>query len=122
MEGYRYTHGDRPLDGYTIHYALGLGGFGEVYFAVSDAGREVALKVVQNYEEIEMRGIISCMNLKSPHLGDDFDVKQDAQKRPWVIMEYVSGPSLREVLDEAVDSSGNRAASAKTKRCTLCVN
>ena len=106
MEGYQYTHGDRPLDGYTIHYALGRGGFGEVYFAVSDAGREVALKAVQNYEEIEMRGISSCMNLKSPHLVTIFDVKQDAQNRPWVIMEYVSGPSMREVLDEAIDSSG----------------
>ena len=107
MEGYRYTHGDRPLDGYRIEYGLGRGGFGEVYFAVSDSGREVALKVVQNYEEIELRGIRHCMNLKSQHLVTIFDVKQDANDRPWVIMEYVSGPSLRELIDEATGPSNS---------------
>ena len=55
MSGFRYSSGDRPLDGYTIEHALGRGGFGEVYFAQSDAGREVALKVIQNYEDIELR-------------------------------------------------------------------
>ena len=108
MQGYRYAHGDQPLDGYTIHYALGRGGFGEVYFALSDAGREVALKAIQNYEEIELRGIGHCMNLKSPHLVSIFDVKHDGQGRPWVIMEYVSGPSLSEMLDGATDSAGKR--------------
>lgn len=98
---YRYQNGDRPLDGYTIQYALGRGGFGEVYFAVSDSGREVALKAVQNYEEVELRGISHCMNLKSPHLVMIFDVKRAADGLPWVIMEYVNGPSLRDILDEA---------------------
>lgn len=98
---YRYQNGDRPLDGYTIQYALGRGGFGEVYFAVSDSGREVALKAVQNYEEVELRGIGHCMNLKSPHLVMIFDVKRAPDGTPWVIMEYVSGPCLRDILDEA---------------------
>lgn len=98
---YRYQNGDRPLDGFTIQYALGRGGFGEVYFAVSDSGREVALKAVQNYEDVELRGIGHCMNLKSPHLVMIFDVKHAADGTPWVIMEYVSGPSLRDILDEA---------------------
>lgn len=98
---YRYQNGDRPLDGYTIQYALGRGGFGEVYFAVSDSGREVALKAVQNYEEVELRGIGHCMNLKSPHLVMIFDVKHAPDGTPFVIMEYVSGPSLRDILDES---------------------
>ena len=57
MPAFRYQHGDRPLDGYTIEHGVGRGGFGEVYYAVSDSGRQVALKAVQNYEEIELRGI-----------------------------------------------------------------
>ena len=37
-----YGSGARPLDGYTIKRGVGRGGFGEVYFAVSDGGKEVA--------------------------------------------------------------------------------
>lgn len=106
MPSYHYEQGDRPLDGYTIQYAIGRGGFGEVYFAVSDAGREVALKAVQNFEDVELRGIGHCMNLKSPHLVMIFDVKRSADGTPWVIMEYVSGPSLRELLDEEPSGLG----------------
>ena len=40
---FAYKTGTRPLDGYTIKRGVGVGGFGEVYFAVSDAGKEVAL-------------------------------------------------------------------------------
>ena len=101
MPNYRYQQGDQPLEGYTIQYALGRGGFGEVYFGVSDSGREVALKAVQNYEDVELRGISHCMNLKSPHLVTIFDVRRGQGGVPWVIMEYVSGPSLHDVLNEA---------------------
>ena len=57
MHSYQYKHGDRPLEGFTIQRAAGRGGFGEVYYAISDSGREVALKVVQGYEQIELRGV-----------------------------------------------------------------
>ena len=98
MDTYQYKYGDRPLEGYTIQRAAGRGGFGEVYYAVSDSGRQVALKAVQSYEQIELRGISQCMNLKSPHLVSIFDVKHNDQGRPFVIMEYVSGPSLSDLL------------------------
>ena len=39
---FTYSTGDQPLTGYTIRRGLGVGGFGEVYFAVSEAGKEVA--------------------------------------------------------------------------------
>jgi len=110
MQEYQYKHGDRPLDGYTIQRAAGRGGFGEVYYAVSDSGREVALKVIQNYEHIEVRGISQCMNLKSPHLVTIFDVKYNEKKKPFVIMEYVSGPSLRELLNESPGGMGPQKA------------
>lgn len=106
--GFQYRHGDRPLEGYTIQRAAGRGGFGEVYYAISDSGREVALKLVHTYEQIELRGISQCMNLKNPHLVTIFDVKYGDDGRPWVIMEFVNGPSLRELLDAA--PSGLEAA------------
>jgi hypothetical protein len=110
MRGYRYKHGDRPLPGYTIQRAAGRGGFGEVYYALSDSGREVALKVVHAYEEIELRGISQCMNLKSPHLVSIFDVRHADDGQPVVIMEYITGPSLREILDEAPSGLGTQKA------------
>ena len=54
---YSFKHGDRPIDGYTIQRAVGRGGFGEVYYAVSDGGREVALKYLHNNAQIALRGV-----------------------------------------------------------------
>jgi serine/threonine protein kinase len=110
MWSFTYKHGDRPLEGYTIQRAAGRGGFGEVYYAISDAGREVALKVILGYEQIELRGITQCMNLKSPHLVSIFDVKYNAEGKPFVIMEYVNGPNLRQLLDAAPDGLGEQKA------------
>ena len=39
---FTYPSGSRPLEGYTLKRGIGIGGFGEVYFALSDAGKEVA--------------------------------------------------------------------------------
>jgi len=110
MQDFRYKYGDRPLEGYTIQRAAGRGGFGEVYYALSDSGRQVALKTIQNYEQIELRGISQCMNLKNPHLVTIFDVKYNKQGRPFVIMEYVSGPSLRELLADSPGGLGAQKA------------
>ncbi len=110
MDTYQYKHGDRPLEGYTIQRAAGRGGFGEVYYAISDSGRQVALKAIQSYEQIELRGISQCMNLKSPHLVTVFDVKYNDQGRPFVIMEYVSGPSLSDLLRESPGGLGTQKA------------
>jgi hypothetical protein len=107
---YQYKYGDRPLEGYTIQRAAGRGGFGEVYYAISDSGRQVALKAVQNYEQIELRGISQCMNLKSPHLITIFDVKYNDKGRPFVIMEYVSGPALSDLLKESPGGLGTQKA------------
>ncbi len=110
MAGFHYQHGDRPLDGYTIEHAVGRGGFGEVYYAVSDSGREVALKAIQGYEQIEIRGVSQCMNLKSPHLVSIFDIRDANDGTPFVIMEYVSGPSLRELLNDSPAGLGTQKA------------
>jgi len=110
MEAYQYKYGDRPLEGYTIQRAAGRGGFGEVYYALSDSGRQVALKVVQSYEQIELRGITQCMNLKSPHLVTVFDVKYNEDNKPFVIMEYVSGVALSDLMKESPGGLGTQKA------------
>ncbi|MFO0837499.1 MAG: serine/threonine-protein kinase [Phycisphaerae bacterium] len=95
---YTFKHGDRPLEGVTIQRAVGRGGFGEVYYALTDSGKQIALKYLRENPEVELRGIAQVMNLKSPHLISIFDVRKNESGDPFVLMEYVSGPSLRELL------------------------
>ena len=90
----------RPLDGYTIKRAIHRGGFGEVYYALSDAGKEVALKLLNNNLDVELRGVSQCLNLKHPNLVTIFDIRQDADKDHWIVMEYVGGRGLYEVMSD----------------------
>ncbi len=53
---FTYASGARPLAGFTIKRGIGHGGFGEVYYAVSDAGKEVALKLIRRNLDVELRG------------------------------------------------------------------
>lgn len=96
----RFTHqpGAQPLAGYTIQRGIHRGGFGEVYYARSDGGKEVALKLLQREQEIELRGVRQCLNMKHPNLVNLFDVRTDEQGEQWVVMEYVNGASLEDVL------------------------
>jgi serine/threonine protein kinase len=96
---FAYASGSRPLDGYTIKRGIGAGGFGEVYFAVSDGGKEVALKRIQRNLDIELRGVTQCLNLKHQNLVALFDIRHDDHGQSWVVMEYVTGESLKDVID-----------------------
>jgi serine/threonine protein kinase len=95
---FTYSSGQRPLDGYTIKRGIGRGGFGEVYYGLSDGGKEVALKLVRGNLDIELRGMSQCLNFKHPNLVSLFDMRTDAQGDHWVVMEYVSGETLNTVL------------------------
>jgi len=100
---FMYASGDRPLDGYVIKRGIGRGGFGEVYFAESDAGKEVAMKLIRRNLDVELRGVRHCLNLKHPNLISLYDIRTDDAGDEWVIMEYVSGPgtganSLEEII------------------------
>jgi eukaryotic-like serine/threonine-protein kinase len=95
---FSYSSGQRPLEGYTLKRGIGKGGFGEVYFAISDGGKEVALKLVRGDREIEMRGMSQCLNLKHSNLVSLFDIRPDAHGDQWVVMEYIAGESLSTVL------------------------
>src|SRR3984893_14005691 len=92
---FAFASGARPLEGYTIKRGVGHGGFGEVYYAVSDGGKEVALKLVRRNLDIEIRGVTQCLNLKHPNLVALFDVRQDEHEETWVVVEYVSGECLQ---------------------------
>ncbi|MCA9014320.1 MAG: protein kinase [Planctomycetaceae bacterium] len=90
----------KPLAGFTIKRAIDRGGFGEVYYALSDSGKEVALKLLQQNMDVELRGVTQCLNLKHPNLVTIFDVKTDRDGDHWVVMEYVSGQGLDKALHQ----------------------
>ena len=97
---FQCSPGTRVADRYTIRRGIGVGGFGEVYFAISEGGKEVALKQIQRNWEVELRGARHCLNLKHPNLVSLHDVAQDENEQWWIVMEYIAGPSLRRVLDD----------------------
>ena len=95
---FMFAPGDRPLAGFTIKRAIHRGGFGEVYYAQTDAGKEVALKLLHHNEEVELRGVRQCLNLKHPQLVTLFDIRTDADGDAWIVMEYITGSTLAERL------------------------
>jgi len=107
---FRFSQGDRPLPGYTIQRGVGRGGFGEVYYATSDGGKEVALKYLRENPAIEVRGAQHCLNLKSPYLVDLHDIRQNAEGEFFVIMEFVHGSSLRDLMNSEPHGLGAQKA------------
>ncbi|MBI1900411.1 MAG: serine/threonine protein kinase [Planctomycetia bacterium] len=96
---FAYEGGSKPLSGYTIKRAVGRGGFGEVYYAQSDGGKEVAVKLIRRNLDVELRGVGHCLNLKHPNLIGLYDIRKDDFGDSWVVMEYVRGDSLESVVD-----------------------
>ncbi|AMV34784.1 Serine/threonine-protein kinase PrkC [Pirellula sp. SH-Sr6A] len=96
---FQYGNGDKPLDGYVIKRGVGTGGFGEVYFAESESGKEVALKRIQKNLEVEVRGVRHCLNLRHPNLVGIYDIRFDKEDQGWIVMEFIAGESLRDRID-----------------------
>src|SRR3954463_1194885 len=100
---FTYSSGQRPLEGFTLKRGIGRGGFGEVYLAVSDGGKEVALKLLRDNSEVELRGVAQCLNLKHPNLVNLYDLRTDGRGEHWVVMENVAGESLNTLLGRYPD-------------------
>ena len=109
---YSFAPGSSPLEGYTIKRAVSRGAFGEVYYALSDSGRETALKLLQHNLDVELRGVRQCLNLSHPNLVTIFDVRTDAEGDYWIVMEYVPGGSLAETLKKHPNGVGPDEAAA----------
>ena len=98
----RFAHaaGSRPLDGYTVQRAIHRGGFGEVYYGLSDGGKEVAMKLLHQHCDVELRGANACLNLNHPNLVTIYDIKREPGGDWWVLMEYAGGPRLADVIED----------------------
>ncbi|MFQ3651711.1 MAG: serine/threonine-protein kinase [Gemmataceae bacterium] len=91
---FTYRMGEQPLAGFTLKRGIGRGGFGEVYLALSDGGKEVALKLLHGDPRAELRGVTHCLNLKHPRLVWLYDLRVDGLGNHWVVMEYITGKTL----------------------------
>ena len=95
------------IDGrYEILGPLGAGGMGQIYRARRvRLGDEVALKALLTSDggtdaaERFLRESRACAQLRHPNIVSILDFDVDAEARPFLVMELLSGPSLRDELD-----------------------
>ncbi len=95
------------IDGkYEIRGQLAAGGMGEVYLAHRPLlGDDVAIKIIRNtgadpavWRERFLRESRACAQLRHPHIVTILDFNIDAEGQPYLVMEYLNGPSLAEEL------------------------
>jgi serine/threonine protein kinase len=93
--------------GYRIDRLLGEGGFGQVYRAVRDDGSPVAIKVlhaelVRSNDALTRfaRELAAITRLDHRHIVRALDHGQLVDGRPYLVLEYIEGPSLRDVIHE----------------------
>lgn len=95
------------VPGFTLDRLVGEGGFGQVWHAMSASGAEVAIKILhlelvrsidaltrfqrelEAIERLHHRSVVRALSHGSLDDG-----------RPFLVLEYLEGPSLREVLHE----------------------
>ncbi len=95
------------IDGrYEIVGPLGAGGMGQIYKARRvRLGDEVALKVLlspdadREARERFLRESRAAAQLRHPHIVSILDFDMDGEGRPYLVMELLSGPSLRDEID-----------------------
>lgn len=93
--------GDR-INNYLLEERVGMGSFGEVWRARHHVfGDMVAIKVPTDAEFVRnlQREGVAVHGLRHPNIVRAIDLDPYADP-PYLIMEYVDGPSLREVIDK----------------------
>lgn len=96
---------------YRIERLLGQGAMGSVYLGVDPSlDRQVAIKTVKDLdlEESAKRRFLerfrnearAAARLSHPSIVQVFDVGEDPDVGPYLVLEFVKGPSLKQVLRE----------------------
>jgi eukaryotic-like serine/threonine-protein kinase len=112
------------LDRFTIVEAIGHGAFSDVYLAEEEGGRRVVIKVphealmgdVGAFDRFR-REMEIVARLDHPGIQRSFDLGED-RTRPYLVLEYIDGVTLREVehrdgrlpVARAVDIAGQLAS------------
>jgi len=99
-----------PIDvpKHRLHTLIGEGGFGQVWSADRESdGRRVAIKIlhlelVRSIDALTrfQREVEAIQRLEHPNVVRALDHGTLGDGRPYVVLEYVEGPNLREVIHE----------------------
>ncbi|WP_254716682.1 serine/threonine-protein kinase [Actinomadura sp. WMMB 499] len=96
----------RRVGTYRLVARLGAGGMGRVYLGRSPGGRPVAVKVIHPHlagdPEFRRRfgqEIAAARRVGGVHTAQVVDAGTDADP-PWLVTEYIAGPSLQEAVGE----------------------
>ncbi|MCO5984856.1 protein kinase [Actinoallomurus spadix] len=96
----------KKVGGYRLLARLGAGGMGRVYLGRSKGGRPVAVKVIHPHlaEDAQFRRrfeaeVAAVRRVGGIHTVQVVDARADADP-PWLVTEYIAGPSLHEAVGE----------------------
>ncbi|MFG2004738.1 protein kinase [Spirillospora sp. NPDC048911] len=100
-------HDPRQIGPYRLQGRLGAGGMGEVFLAGSPGGREVVVKVIRpeladspNARRRFAREVAAAQRVGGFHTAQVVEAAPDADP-PWMVTEYIPGPSLQQLVKEA---------------------
>lgn len=95
------------VEGYRIDRLIGEGGFGQVWRAMRSDGTLVAIKIlhpelIRSNDALTRfdRELTAIERLDHRHVVRAFDRGTLADGRPYLVLEYIDGPSLRDVIHE----------------------
>jgi serine/threonine protein kinase len=95
------------IDGYRIDRLIGEGGFGQVWRATRTDGTLVAIKIlhlelIRSNDALTRfdRELTAIERLDHRHVVRAFDRGTLPDGRPYLVLEYIDGPSLRDVIHE----------------------
>jgi tetratricopeptide (TPR) repeat protein/predicted Ser/Thr protein kinase len=110
-------HVGEVLDGkYEIERLLGAGGMGAVYLARRLAlGDHVAVKSILSTQNTEtnrarfLREARAAAAIRHPNVVQVFDYGQPPGRSPYMVMEYLDGPTLQTVIEQSAPLAPERA-------------
>ncbi len=114
------------LDGkYRVIKLLGIGGMGAVYAAKRLAlGDVVAIKCILQSQNTEanrarfIREARAVARIRHPHVVQVFDFGEPPGRSPYMVMEYLEGPTLAQVLKERQHLAVDRALRVFARICS----
>lgn len=95
------------VEGYRVDRLVGEGGFGQVWRATRSDGTLVAIKIlhlelIRSNDALTRfdRELTAIERLDHRHVVRAFDRGTLPDGRPYLVLEYIDGPSLRDVIHE----------------------